>query len=160
VRRVLAALVVLFSLAAAPAHAVLPDEVLADPVLEERARNLSTILRCMVCQNNSIDESTAPIARDLRILLRERLVAGDTDEEVLDYLVARYGEYILLKPRFNATTLILWIAPAVALVGGTMLAVATVRRRASAAGPATDLSAEEERRLERLLDNPPAPDAR
>ncbi|MCW5695254.1 MAG: cytochrome c-type biogenesis protein CcmH [Bauldia sp.] len=155
VRRVVAALALFVGLAAGPAYAVLPDEMLDDPVLEERARNLSAELRCMVCQNNSIDESTAEIARDLRVLLRERIVAGDTDQQVLDFLVARYGEYILLKPRFSATTLILWITPAVALVGGTILAVATVRRRA-AGGSGPELTADEERRLKRLMDEPPS----
>lgn len=158
-RRALAALAVLLGLLAGPAHAVLPDEMLDDPVLEERARNLSEELRCLVCQNNSIDESTAPIARDLRILLRERIVAGDTDQEVMDFLVDRYGEYILLKPRLSMTTLLLWITPAAAVIGGTMLAVATVRRRSATAAPIADLSVDEERRIQQLMDKPQTPGA-
>ena len=98
-------------LAAAPAHAVEPSEILADPALEARARDLSTGLRCLVCRNQSIDDSNAELARDLRVLLRERLVAGDTDEEAMAFLVERYGNFILLKPPFQATTVLLWIGP-------------------------------------------------
>jgi cytochrome c-type biogenesis protein CcmH len=111
------------------AIAVEPDEVLSDPVLEERARALSTELRCMVCQNQSIDDSDAPLARDLRILLRERLEAGDSDSEVIDFLVFRYGEFVLLKPRFNGKTALLWIAPPAALVIGGIVAFVLFRRR-------------------------------
>ena len=136
---------------AAPSHAVLPDEVLDDPVLEQRARALSTQLRCLVCQNQSIDDSDAQLARELRLLLRERIVAGDTDREIVDYLVSRYGQFVLLKPQFNALTLVLWIAPAVLLIGGGILAVRVVRRRSAVTGGA-DLTPDEERRLQKILD--------
>src|SRR5438105_5113965 len=98
------------------AFAVQPDEILSDPVLEARARTLSRDLRCMVCQNQSIDDSDAPLARDLRILVRERLTGGDSDRQVVDFLVARYGEFVLLKPRFSGHTAILWAAPFVLLI--------------------------------------------
>ena len=101
----------------AAAFAVAPDEVLSDPALEARARALSAELRCVVCQNQSIDDSNAPLARDLRILLRERLVAGDTDEEVKQFLVERYGTFVLLKPPFDWSTLLLWLTPLIVLVG-------------------------------------------
>ncbi|HRX04273.1 MAG TPA: cytochrome c-type biogenesis protein CcmH, partial [Anaerolineae bacterium] len=94
----------------------MPDEVLADPALEARARTLSQDLRCLVCQNQSIDDSNAPLARDLRIIVRERLSAGDTDKQVIDYLVTRYGNYVLLKPPLQADTLLLWIGPAIAFL--------------------------------------------
>ena len=101
-----------------------PDEVLSDPALEARARALSRELRCMVCQNQSIDDSDAPLARDLRLLVRERLTAGDSDAKVIDFLTARYGEFVLLKPRFSAGTALLWLAPLIALlVGGCGVAV-------------------------------------
>jgi cytochrome c-type biogenesis protein CcmH len=151
-RRLIATLAVAFAVAVSmvPAGAVLPDEVLDDPVLEERARALSAQLRCLVCQNQSIDDSNAALARELRILLRERLVAGDTDQEILDYLVDRYGQFVLLKPQFNAFTALLWAAPVLLLVGGGILAVRTIRRRSASAGSA-DLSPEEERRLKQIL---------
>jgi cytochrome c-type biogenesis protein CcmH len=134
-----------------PARAVQPDEVLPDPALEARARLLSAELRCMVCQNQSIDDSDAALARDLRILLRERLTAGDSDAAVLDYLVARYGEFILLKPRFNWHTLLLWIVPpGVLLVGGGVALAGYLRRRKAAAAPAP-LDAAEAAALKRLL---------
>ncbi len=104
----------------APALAVQPDEVLADPVLEARARGLSKELRCMVCQNQSIDDSDAPLARDLRILVRERLQAGDSDAQVLDFLVARYGEFVLLEPRFTGHTALLWLMPVIVLLIGAI----------------------------------------
>jgi cytochrome c-type biogenesis protein CcmH len=114
---------------AAPSFAVQPDEILPDPVLEARARGLSHQLRCMVCQNQSIDDSDAPLAHDLRVLVRDRLKAGDTDPQVIDFLVARYGEFVLLKPRFEWHTLPLWLAPiGILLIGGITL-VAAVRRR-------------------------------
>jgi len=135
---------------AAPVMAVQPDEVLDDPALEARARELSAELRCMVCQNESIDASNAPLARDIRILLRERLEAGDTNAQVLDYLVARYGEFVLLKPRFNASTLLLWLtAPLVLILGGVAAWVGVRRRRT--ATDAAPLSAAEEAELERVL---------
>ncbi len=132
------------------AAAVNPDEVLEDPVLEQRARTLSLKLRCLVCQNQSIDDSNADLARDLRIILRERLVAGDTDEQVIQFLVDRYGDYVLLEPPVNPTTYLLWYGPAaLLLLGGAGLAVAVRRRRATP--PAEGLSEEEEKRLAELL---------
>lgn len=136
-----------------PALAVAPDEVLDDPALEARARALSSHLRCMVCQNQSIDDSDAPLAKDLRILLRERLVAGDTDEQVVDYLVDRYGEFVLLKPRFALHNLILWAAAPVALLAGLIGIFLAVRRRKSAPGTVASqpLSEDEKARLDALL---------
>lgn len=107
-----------FLLAAAPAFAVNPDEVLADPALEARARALSAELRCMVCQNQSIDDSNAELARDLRLLVRERLKNGDSDEAVIEYVVSRYGEFVLLNPRLRGETLLLWGAPIVLFLAG------------------------------------------
>ena len=134
-----------------PSFAVQPDEILPDPNLESRARGLSHELRCMVCQNQSIDDSDAPLARDLRLLVRERLKAGDSDTQVLDYLVARYGEFVLLKPRFETHTLVLWLAtPAVFLAALLIVALAFRRRRAEAQNP-VPLSVAEKRRLKRLL---------
>ncbi|WP_306029633.1 cytochrome c-type biogenesis protein [Stappia sp. MMSF_3263] len=160
-RTLVAALaVVLTTLAAAPALAVAPDEVLGDPVLEQRARDLSAELRCMVCQNQSIDDSDAPLAKDLRVLVRERLVAGDSDAQVIDFLVERYGEFVLLKPRFSWNTVILWsLAPLVLLGGGIVLALAARRRardtalRAEEAGtaPGTRLDPGEQAELDRIL---------
>ncbi|HEX2215740.1 MAG TPA: cytochrome c-type biogenesis protein [Xanthobacteraceae bacterium] len=130
------------------AHAIQPDEVLADPKLEERARALSQQLRCMVCQNQSIDDSDAPLARDLRLIVRERLKVGDTDAQVLDFLVARYGEFVLLKPRLAWHTAVLWAAPfAILLIGAALIFVSLRRRQAEAPQP---LAAEEERRLDEL----------
>ncbi len=111
-------LVALLCFVGPPALAVQPDEILADPELEARARDLSRELRCMVCQNQSIDDSDAPLARDLRLLVRERLKAGDSDGQVLDFLTARYGEFVLLKPRFGWDTALLWLAPGVVLLLG------------------------------------------
>ncbi|MBM2577754.1 cytochrome c-type biogenesis protein CcmH [Jannaschia sp. Os4] len=137
-------------LAAAPALAVLPDEVLDDPVLEQRARDLSEGLRCLVCRNESIDESNAGLARDLRLLVRERLVAGDSDAEVLDYLVGRYGEYVLLEPTRGGANALLWGAPlALLLLGGAGSAVYISRRAPRAED---GLSETEEARLAALLD--------
>jgi cytochrome c-type biogenesis protein CcmH len=128
--RILAAAAIAVSVMAVPAHAVQPDEMLNDPALEARARALSRELRCMVCQNQSIDDSDAPLARDLRLLVRERLTKGDTDSEVLDFLVARYGEFVLLKPRFEWRTLVLWVTPpGVLIVGLAALYVFSRRRR-------------------------------
>ena len=115
--------------AASHALAVEPDEVLADPALETRARVLSQELRCMVCQNQSIDDSNAPLARDLRLLVRERLKAGDSDAQVLDFLTARYGQFVLLKPRFGWDTALLWLAPAGVLVAGICGLIVMLRRR-------------------------------
>jgi cytochrome c-type biogenesis protein CcmH len=142
-------------LIAAPAHAVQPEEILPNPALEARARNLSKELRCMVCQNQSIDDSDAPLARDLRLLVRERIGSGDSDSQVIDFLVARYGEFVLLKPRFTLHTLLLWLLPPLALIGGGLALWLYSRRRANAGSP-TDpsllhLTEEEEARLQRLL---------
>ena len=116
-------------LVASPLRAVQVDEILPDPVLESRARAISSELRCMVCQNQSIDDSEAPLARDLRLLVRERLKAGDDDREVVDFLVARYGEFVLLKPRLAWHTAILWATPALALLGGLIMILSAMRRR-------------------------------
>jgi len=131
------------------AQAVKPDEMLADPALEARARALSEGLRCMVCQNQSIDESDADLARDLRILVRERLKAGDTDEQVVDYLVSRYGEFVLLKPRFEARNALLWGAPALLLLAGGIFVFRASRKRR--AGEASGLTEQEKAALEALL---------
>ncbi len=136
-------------LAGPAAYAVQPDEMLKDPALEHRARGLSAELRCMVCQNQSIDDSDADLARDLRILVRDRLTAGDSDEQVLDYIVSRYGEFVLLKPRLSLRNAILWAVPAVLLLaGGTFLVVSARSRRRPAGEP---LSAEENEALARML---------
>jgi cytochrome c-type biogenesis protein CcmH len=134
---------------ALPALAVRPDEILADPALEARARTISAELRCMVCQNQSIDESDADLAHDLRVLVRERLTAGDTDDEVIDFIVARYGEFVLLKPRFSARNALLWGAPALILIVGGLFLVfrgRTSRRQATA-----PLSSAEQARLKDIL---------
>jgi cytochrome c-type biogenesis protein CcmH len=132
------------------AKAVRPDEILKDSALEKRARQLSRELRCMVCQNQSIDDSDAPLAHDLRVLVRQRLKAGDTDREVIDFLVARYGEFVLLRPRFETHTLLLWGLPPAALAGGfAALYLLTRRRRKPAAEPA--LTTDEQRRLSTLV---------
>lgn len=150
-RRFLAGLLVFLALCT-PARAVQPDEVLQDPALEARARALSAGLRCLVCQNQSIDDSDAPLAKDLRVLVRERLKAGDSDKEIVDFVVARYGEFVLLKPRLAPHTLVLWLAtPLVLLLAGGLIAVA-YRRRKSAPEQSGRLSVNEKRRLKRLLD--------
>jgi cytochrome c-type biogenesis protein CcmH len=139
---------------ATPSFAVQPDEILPDPKLETRARGLSHQLRCMVCQNQSIDDSDAPLAHDLRVLVRERLKAGDSDPQVIDFLVARYGEFVLLKPRFEWHTVPLWLAPiAILLIGGAVLVVAVRRRRRSGAAKPESivpLSKREQARLAEL----------
>jgi cytochrome c-type biogenesis protein CcmH len=131
------------------AFAVQPNEVLKDPALEKRAREISAGLRCLVCQNQSIDDSDAQLAKDLRLLVRERLVAGDTDEEVESFLVQRYGEFVLLKPTFGAHTLLLWLTPALVLVLGGLGAYTALRRRPQPA--AASLDEEERKALETLL---------
>jgi len=134
---------------AGTAFAVKPDEVLADPALEARARALSEGLRCMVCQNQSIDESDADLARDLRILVRQRLVAGDTDQQVMDYVVSRYGEFVLLKPRFDLRNALLWGTPALLLLVGGVFIVLTARSRRPLA--TKSLSADEQAALDAIL---------
>jgi cytochrome c-type biogenesis protein CcmH len=147
---------VLAVMAASTAFAVQPDEVLPDPALEARARVLSQQLRCLVCQNQSIDDSEAPLARDLRILLRERLKGGDDDNQVLDFLVARYGEFVLLKPPFAWHTALLWLGPPALLLVGALVLIVLARRRsgqfALAQGLQDRLTPEEEARLAKLVD--------
>ena len=144
-------------LAAVSAGAVNPDEMLDDPALEARAREISKGLRCLVCQNQSIDDSDANLARDLRVLVRERLVAGDSDGQVIDYVVSRYGDFVLMRPPFKATTYALWLGPAV--IGGLgILAVMAFYRRRTAAGARQrtappPLTEDEKRRLKTLLDD-------
>ncbi|HVY20494.1 MAG TPA: cytochrome c-type biogenesis protein [Bauldia sp.] len=144
-----AALLLLLLLMALPAHAVQPSEMLPDPALEARARTLSAELRCMVCQNQSIDDSDAPLAADIRVLLRERITAGDSDQQVIDFLVARYGEFILLKPQFNAHTALLWVTPFAVLVLGAGIAALTWRRQRGRASPPLDPA--EQEALRRLM---------
>ena len=143
-------LLFLLLLLAVPALAVQPDERLADPVLEARARALSRELRCVVCQNESIDESNATLARDLRLLLRARLAAGDTDAQASEFLVARYGDFVLLRPPVRADTWLLWFGPPALLLAGGAFTVRALRRRARAAAP-PPLSPAEQARLDRLL---------
>ena len=134
------------------AWAVNPDEILADPVLEKRARDLSAGLRCMVCQNQSIDDSDADLARDLRLLVRERLVQGDSDEQVIDFLVSRYGEFVLLKPRLDKQTIILWSFPVVILIIGISVIWFSRRKAGSTQPQIVPLNDEEKQRLQNLLD--------
>jgi cytochrome c-type biogenesis protein CcmH len=149
--RYLAALFLVLTMAV-PVAAVQPDEVLADPALEERARDISGDLRCIVCRNESIDESNAELARDLRLLVRERLVAGDTDQEVMAYVVDRYGEFVLLRPPMTGSTIALWLTAPVLLLLGLGLSVAYIRRRSKAAAPVeAALSEDEAARLKEIL---------
>lgn len=138
-----------------PAFAVQPDEILSDPALEARARALSRELRCMICQNQSIDDSDAPLARDLRILVRERLKSGDSDRQVIDFLTERYGAFVLLRPPFGVGTALLWFAPIVVLAIGAVGLVMAMRRRQSPNSPDADsearsLSEAEQARLAEL----------
>ena len=150
-RRMMAAFAVLMLLALPAAHAVQPDEIMADPAKEARARELSRELRCMVCQNQSIDDSNADLAKDLRLLVRERITDGDSDEAVLNYIVSRYGEFVLLKPRFSMKTGLLWGAPALlVLAGGLSLLVFARRRLGKPTG--SKLTADEDVKLARLLE--------
>ncbi|MFO1035397.1 MAG: cytochrome c-type biogenesis protein [Geminicoccaceae bacterium] len=153
-------LVLLLCLLAGPVLAATsPSEMLQDPALEARARELGQELRCLVCQNQSIDDSDADLAADIRQLVRERLVAGDTDQQVRDYMVARYGDFVLLKPPVRASTWLLWAGPFIVLLIGAALIATHLRRRAVAPAP-TDLSAEERRRLDALVGGPErAPEA-
>ena len=139
------------------AFAVQPDEMLGDPQLEARARALSRELRCMVCQNQSIDDSEAPLARDLRLLVRERLRAGDSDQKVLDFLVARYGEFVLLRPRLQWHTALLWLTPLVLLIGGAIVLIVLAGQRKRTQESAL-LSDDEQAKLARLLANDPRTD--
>jgi cytochrome c-type biogenesis protein CcmH len=147
-------LIVLLALSTAASSwaAVQPNEMLKDPALEARARTLSQQLRCMVCQNESIDDSDAPLAHDLRVLVRERLEAGDSDTQVLNFLVARYGEFVLLKPRLSWHTVLLWgLPPGLLLTGMVLLVVAARRRPEQGQEKAVDLTAAERARLEKIL---------
>ncbi|MEN5297357.1 cytochrome c-type biogenesis protein [Brucella sp. TWI559] len=135
------------------ALAVNPDEILPDPQLESRARQISAELRCMVCQNESIDDSNAELARDLRILVRERLTSGDTDQQVIDFVVDRYGEFVLLKPRFSAQTALLWGFPVLLLLIGGIALVFAFRRRSAVVEVQKPLSESERAQLSRLLDD-------
>jgi len=162
-KRILASALALAVMMGSPAaYAVQPDEIMSDPAKESRARDLSRELRCMVCQNQSIDDSEAPLARDLRLLVRERIAAGDSDAQVIDFLVARYGEFVLLKPRLNPHTWLLWLLPPLALVGGGLVLWIHGRRRSKSAAAEDPsrfkLTAEEEARLERLIAAEPSPD--
>ena len=146
-RTLVAILALLFALS--PAYALTPDEQLKDPALEARARVISAQLRCLVCQNQSIDDSEAPLAKDLRTLVREQISAGKTDTQVLDYVVERYGQFVLLKPRFERETLILWGTPfAVLLIAGVAM---ILRRKRANVAPETPLSDDEKRALERAM---------
>lgn len=146
VRQIVLALMLLSS---APAHAVQPDEILKDAALEQRARAISSGLRCLVCQNQSIDESDAPLARDLRVLVRERLSAGASNAEVESFVVARYGDFVLLRPPMNARTALLWGAPFLVLLAGA-IGLWRLRRR-DPVQPVTSLSAGEQAQVEALL---------
>jgi len=158
-KHVILAWMMMLTLATA-AHAVQPDEIMSDEVKEARARDLSRELRCMVCQNQSIDDSEAPLARDLRLLVRERIAAGDSDAQVIDFLVARYGEFVLLKPRLNSHTWLLWsLTPLALLAGGTALWMHGRRRDRSSAEQDTallNLTPEEEARINQLIAAEPA----
>ena len=135
-----------------PSFAVQLDEILADSAMESRARAISAQLRCLVCQNQSIDDSNAPLARDLRLLVRERLQAGDSDQAVMDYVVARYGEFVLLKPPFNAATLLLWLTPLLALLAAIYLVRASMQGGTrDASQQAAELTAEEKKKLDAIL---------
>lgn len=147
----LAVSLIAMPLATGVAFAVQPDEMLSDPALEARARAISAELRCLVCQNQSIDDSDAPLAKDLRILVRERLTEGDDDRAVMDWLVARYGEFVLLRPRFQMQTAILWLSPFVVLALGGIAAWRTLRRRGARPTGEAPLSEAEKSRLVELL---------
>ena len=146
--RIIAAILALI-LAALPVRAVEPDEILKDPALEARARVLSEGLRCLVCQNQSIDDSNAPLARDLRLLIRERLTKGDSDAQAVNYIVSRYGDFVLLKPRFDWNTALLWFGPFVILI--TAAFVILLRRRRPQPVEEQALSADERKALDRLM---------
>ena len=146
------ALILLVALLAFPALAVTPDEILKDPALEGRARHLSQELRCMVCQNQSIDDSDAPLAHDLRVLVRQRLEAGDSDRQVLDFIVARYGDFVLLKPPVKLDTLLLWGLPPAALIAGLAALFVMARRRRTVDLQAPALSAAEQKRIASLVE--------
>jgi cytochrome c-type biogenesis protein CcmH len=143
----------LLALLTGPALAVSAIEQLDDPALESRARVIFKDLRCLVCQNQSIDESDAGLAQDLRVLVRERLVAGDTDDEIVDYIVSRYGDFVLLNPPFKASTYVLWLGPAIILVLGAAGVVVHLRRHGSRTTPSAPLTADERRKLDAMIDD-------
>jgi cytochrome c-type biogenesis protein CcmH len=148
-------LLLLTALLATPAlYAVQIDEILTDPTLESRARAISAELRCMVCQNQSIDDSEAPLARDLRILVRERIKAGDSDSQVVDFMVARYGEFVLLKPRLAWHTALLWIAPPLVLVIGLLMMLFPMRRRSAVVLEPAGLTEAERTKLRAIQRSP------
>jgi len=147
----ISAAVAVATLAATPAVAVEPDEILPDPALEARARHISEGLRCLVCQNQSIDDSNAPLARDLRLLVRERLKAGDSDSQVVRFIEDRYGEFVLLRPPFEGRTLLLWLTPVLVLLAGLAAAFYAFRGRVSPTGAVPALTGAEENKLRALL---------
>ncbi len=148
----LSGLVLALALLAGPARAVLPQEELSDPKLEARARHIASELRCLVCQNQSIDDSDAPLASDLRVLLRERLTAGDTDQQAIDFIVARYGSFVLLKPPFDPETLVLWLGPFLTLAVGGLGVGLYLRHRMPPPATSEALSVAEQDRLNQLLE--------
>lgn len=150
--RLIVMMTLLMSLGMGPVYAVNPDEILEDPELEGRARDISANLRCLVCQNQSIDDSDAELARDLRVIVRERLVSGDSNSEVIDYVVDRYGEFVLLRPTLSGRNFLLWGTPVIVFLLGGLIAVTYHRKRGARANVAS-LSAEEEARLNKLLDD-------
>ncbi len=141
---------ILLALSCTPVLAVDPQEQLNDPVLEARARDISAGLRCLVCQNQSIDDSDAPLARDLRLIVRQQLLKGESNDQVVDYLVARYGEFVLLKPRLHLNTLILWLTPMILVAGGILLAARVLRSQREIAAP-LPLTPQEQAELQPLL---------
>src|SRR5882757_3479622 len=161
IKQGLAAICFVAALGLSSAHAVQPDEIMTDPAKEARARALSRELRCMVCQNQSIDDSEAPLARDLRLLVRERIAAGDSNSQVLDFLVARYGEFVLLKPRFEQQTWLLWLVPPLVLLGGGLALWTNARRRPKGGAEVTGppLTADEEARLRQLMAQDASPES-
>jgi cytochrome c-type biogenesis protein CcmH len=161
IKQGLAAICFVAALGLSSAHAVQPDEIMTDPAKEARARDLSRELRCMVCQNQSIDDSEAPLARDLRLLVRERIAAGDSNSQVLDFLVARYGEFVLLKPRFEQQTWLLWLVPPLVLLGGGLALWTNARRRPKGGSEVTGppLTADEEARLRQLMAQDASPES-
>lgn len=152
----LLAVVLVLALSFGSAFAVDPEEQLKDPKLELRAREISAGLRCLVCQNQSIDDSDAPLAHDLRLIVRQQLQKGASNRQVVEYIVARYGEFVLLKPRLHLNTLLLWLAPFLLVGGGVVLAARIVRRRPQEDETPPPLSADEKKELESILTPPSA----
>lgn len=140
---------------APPAFAVDPQEVLKDPAMEARARDISAGLRCLVCQNQSIDDSDAPLARDLRLIVRQQLQKGESNDQVIDYVVARYGEFVLLKPRLHLSTMLLWLAPVLLIAGGVVLAFRVLQRSKEEEPTQQPLTEEEQAELQKVLSAAP-----